>query len=157
MKVADLRAVLIHLQHVYTAGGAKGAAKDLQIIADVLRPHGEKYVSNFITDLNERLSRGKEKSKAGRKSTSLTRAFAAPDESKIASHVALLQSAGTQQASFEEAFERLKADRTLNLTELAEIARRYSNSVTKYRSLAAAHKDISQAFVRRARFENKLQ
>jgi hypothetical protein len=157
MRVAELRTILSHLQQIYVASGAKGPAKDLQVIADVLRSHAEADLSSFIMDLSERLSRGKEKPKARQKAASSGKAASQPDEGQIIFHVARLQEAGTLQSRFEDAFERLKADRSLKLAELSEIARRYSNSVTKYRSLGAAHKDISQAFIRRARFENKLQ
>jgi hypothetical protein len=40
--------------------------------------------------------------------------------------------------------------------EVAEIARQYASTVTKYKSISAAQADIASAFVRRARFENKL-
>lgn len=155
MKVADLRAVLSHLQQVYVAGGAKGPAKDLQIISDVLRAHADDDLSTFLTDLGARLTRAPEKPKGRNKST--VSAKAVLNEGVIASYVALLRDAGTLQPRFDSAFQQLKSDTSLNLSNLTEIAHRYSNSVSKYRSLGAAHKDISQAFIRRARFENKLQ
>jgi len=43
------------------------------------------------------------------------------------------------------------------LSDVAEIARQYSLSVTKYKSIKAAHTDIEKAFLRQARFENKLR
>jgi hypothetical protein len=153
MTVAELRGILSHLQNLYVAGGAKGPAKDLQIIADLLRPHADARLGNFIEDLRARLSQGKAKAKPRQKSD----AKPTLNENTIVAHVTRLRDAGTQQSRFEEALERLKADTALKLADVTEIARRYSNSVTKYRSLAAAQKDISQAFVRRARFENKLQ
>ena len=39
---------------------------------------------------------------------------------------------------------------------LAEIARRYANTVTKYKSMAAAHADIAAPFTQRARFASKV-
>jgi hypothetical protein len=155
MTVADLRGILSHLQNLYVAGGAKGPAKDLQIIADLLRPHAGARLDLFIEDLSARLRQGKAKPPARKKSAAPP--GAALNEASIAAHVAQLRNAGTQQSGFEEALERLKADPSLKLADVTEIARQYSNSVTKYRSLAAAQKGISQAFVRRARFENKLQ
>src|SRR5258708_31479898 len=46
---------------------------------------------------------------------------------------------------------------TITYACLAEIARQYSESVTKYKSIRAAHDDVAKAFVRQARFENKLR
>jgi hypothetical protein len=155
MTVAELRGILSHLQNLYVAGGAKGPAKDLQIISDVLRPHADDQLGRFITDLSDRLIRAKEKPKGRKKSAAPAKA--AINESVIASYVALLREAGTLQTRFDQALQQLKADTSLDLSNLTEIAHRYSNSVSKYRSLNAAHKDISQAFIRRARFENKLQ
>lgn len=155
MKVAEFHSILSHLERVYMAGGAKGPAKDLQIISDVLRPHADTQLSRFVADLSARLISAKEKPKGRKKSAAPVKA--ALDESVIASYVALLREAGTLQTRFDQALQRLKADSSLNLSSLTEIAHRYSNSVSKYRSLSAAHKDISQAFIRRARFENKLQ
>jgi hypothetical protein len=51
---------------------------------------------------------------------------------------------------------RLKADKSLKSAEVAEIARRYANTVTKYKSMAAAHADIASAFTQQARFANKV-
>jgi hypothetical protein len=155
MTVAELRSILSHLQNLYAAGGAKGPAKDLQIIADLLRPHAAARLGNFVEDLSARLAQGKAKPKAGKNSKAL--AGPALNEDSIVAHVTRLRDAGTQQHRFDEALERLKADSSLKLAEATEIAHRYSNSVSKYRSIGAAHKDISQAFIRRARFENKLQ
>jgi len=39
---------------------------------------------------------------------------------------------------------------------VAEIARRYADTVTKYKSIAAAHADIASAFTQRARFASKV-
>jgi hypothetical protein len=156
MTIAELRIILGHLQQVYTAAGSKGPAKDLKIIVDVLRPHGDILVSRFVTEFSERLTQGKERRPARKRSTKKS-GTASLNETAIGFHVSQLHEAGTEQDSFDEAFNRLNADKSLKLGDVAEIARRYANSVTKYRSLSAARKDISQAFVRRARFENKLQ
>lgn len=155
MDVAELRIILGHLQQVYTAAGSKGPAKDFQIIADALRRHGNTLVSSFVAEVSERLIQGKEKRPAKPRSTK-TSGAASLNETAIDFHVSQLHQAGTEQASFDEAFDRLNADKSLKLGDVSEIARRYANSVTKYRSLNAARKDISQAFVQRARFENKL-
>ena len=68
----------------------------------------------------------------------------------------MLRNAGTDRAAFEAVLATLKSDKSVKSATLAEIARRYANTVTKYKSMAAAHADISSAFTQQARFANKV-
>jgi hypothetical protein len=70
--------------------------------------------------------------------------------------LATLCNAGIDRAAFEVVLARLKADKSLKSPAVAEIARRYANTVTKYKSIAAAHTGISSAFTERARFASKV-
>jgi hypothetical protein len=156
MRVAEIRAILLRLQQIYLAAGAKGPAKDVKIMAEVLQPYDSANVGDFVADLNERLIRINQKNKGSRRSGGGQQTENL-NEHAIALHVSRLCEARTQQSQFDDAFQLLNSDSSLDLSNLAEIARRYTNSVTKYRSLSAAHKAITQAFVRRVRFEKKLQ
>ena len=67
-----------------------------------------------------------------------------------------LRNAGIDRAAFEAALATLKADKSVKSAAVAEIARRYADTVTKYKSIAAAHADIASAFTQRARFASKV-
>jgi hypothetical protein len=80
-----------------------------------------------------------------------------PDQNVIQQHLTALRDAGTDQKAFDLAFKELKASKSLKLPDLAEIARQFSLSVKAYKSKAAAHADIENEFIRKARFENRLR
>jgi hypothetical protein len=152
--IAELRLVLGHLQQLYVSAGANGPAKDLKTFSDALQAHAGKPVDLFVAEVRARLGQAEAKPKARKKAA----AESAPrNEDAIGDHVAQLRGAGTDRPMFDQALDRLKADKSLKLPELAEIARQYSDSVTRYKSISAAQNDISKAFVRQARFENKLR
>src|SRR5260370_1380266 len=81
---------------------------------------------------------------------------APPPGGAIASSPAALRDAGIDRAAFEAVLAGLKADKSMKSAAVAEIARRYTNTVTKYKSIAAAHAEISTAFTQQARFANKI-
>jgi hypothetical protein len=154
--VAQLRAVLDGLQAFSVAAGAKAAAKDLQIFSDMLRPYAGSTVTAFCADTSAKLQAASAKPKGGKRATA-ARPRAASNEGAIRQYIADLRDAGIDRSMFDAVFARLNADKSLKAADVGEIARQYANSVTKYKSMAAARDDISKAFVRQARFENKLR
>ncbi len=132
---------------------AKGPAKDLSMLADALKLHADKSVDAFCAAAREKLA---EKPRARNKGSS-SGSIPAANEAAIGDHVRQLREAGTDRQAFDAAFEQLKVDKAIKSPDVAEIARQYSLSVTKYKSIKAAHSDIEKAFVRQARFENKLR
>lgn len=155
LTVAELCVVLDHIRQLCASAGAKGSAKDLEIISKALAPHAETFVNAFCADARTKLSQQLEKPKGKRASASV--GTSASNDEAIRKHVMQLRDAGTNRQAFEAAFERLKGDKDVKSPDVAEIARQYSTSVTKYKSIKAAHTDIEKAFVRQARFENKLR
>jgi hypothetical protein len=151
--VVQLTGVLDMLRFFCQAAGAKTAEKDLQTIADALEARAAQPVAAFSAQvqawLSEAAAKPKGRSKAATKSV-------ASNEEAIASYLAALRDAGIDRAAFEAVLATLKADKSVKAAALAEIARRYANTVTKYKSIAAAHADISSAFTQRARFANKV-
>jgi hypothetical protein len=151
--VAQLKGALDSLQSFCQAAGAKTAAKDLKALAEVLGAHAARPVEAFSAHvqawLSEAAAKPKGRSKAATKS-------ATSNEEAIASYLAALRSAGIDREEFEAALAALKADKSVKSATLAEIARRYANTVTKYKSIAAAHADIASAFTQRARFASKV-
>jgi hypothetical protein len=149
----QLKDVLASLQSFCLAAGAKTAEKDLQALADALSGHAAQPITAFATHaqawLNEAAAKPKGRSKSATKS-------ATSNEETIASYLAALRNAGIDRAAFEAALTTLKADKSLKSAAVAEIARRYADTVTKYKSIAAAHADISGAFTQRARFASKV-
>ena len=156
LKIGELRIVLERLQRLYVVAGANGPAKDLKMFCDVLEGHVDRPVDVFVAELRGRLDSPAAKS-TGRKRVSDTSKNAVSNEEAIRRHLENLGSASTNQDMFDEALDSLKADKSLRLLEVGEIARRYADSVVAYKSVATAYKDISKAFVRQARFANKLR
>jgi hypothetical protein len=152
--VAQLMGVLDSLQSFCQAAGAKTAEKDLKALADALGAHAARPVAAFATHVQAWLSEAAAKPKGRSKSTATKSATS--NEEAIASYLAALRNAGIDRSVFEAAFAALKADRSLKSPAVAEIARRYANMVTKYKSIAAAHADIASAFTERARFASKV-
>jgi hypothetical protein len=153
VKVGQLTLILGQIRELYVAAGASGPAKDLKTLSDALTVHSENSVEAFVAETRRRLSEPPRKSK-GRKKAG---AAAAPlNEGAITSYVAQLNNAGTDRRAFDAVFERLTADKLLRVGELTEIAHRYSGGAAAFKSAAAARSDIAKAFVRQARFANKL-
>jgi hypothetical protein len=78
------------------------------------------------------------------------------DLQAIENYVEGLKRAGTDRAAFEQVFKILTLDTKLKKADLTKVAHQYSGDVIKYKSKAAAHEEINRAFVRKARFINKL-
>jgi hypothetical protein len=152
--VAQLKDSLVRLQSFCQAAGAKTAEKDLKLLADALAVHAAQPVATFSAYVQAWLSEAAAKPKSRSKSAATKSATS--NEEAIASYLAALRNARIDRADFEAVLARLKADKSLKSPEVAEIARRYANSVTKYKSIAAAHADISSAFTERARFASKV-
>jgi hypothetical protein len=155
MTVSELRAVLGKIQQLCASAGGKTAAKELQSFCDILKPYSDMQVANACADIRRHLSqaaaRPARRAKAPGKSTT------APNEDSVQRHLTELRDAGTDQQAFDLAFKKLKVSKSVKSADLSEIARQFSLSVTAYKSKAAAYSDIEKAFVRQARFENKLR
>jgi hypothetical protein len=152
--VAQLTSVLDMLRSFCQAAGAKAAEKDLKALADALGAHAAQPFEAFSACVQAWLSEAAAKPKGRSRSTATKSATS--NEETIGSHLAALRSAGTDRSAFEDAFAALKADKSLRSPAVAEIARRYADTVTKYKSIAAAQADIASAFTQRARFASKV-
>jgi exo-beta-1,3-glucanase (GH17 family) len=152
--VAQLTSVLNSLQSFCQAAGAKAAEKDLEALADALEARAAQPLEAFCAHAQVWLNEAAAKPK-GRSKPTATKS-ATSNEETIASHLSALRDAGIDRAAFEAALATLKADKSLKSPAVAEIARRYADTVTKYKSIAAAHADISSAFTQRARFASKV-
>jgi len=152
--VAGMQATLRDLLTFCHAVGAKTAEKDIKAFADALGEHATKTVEDFCAQADAWLSQEAVKPK-GRGKTGAGKSPAS-NEDAINAHVGELRRAGTDRAAFEAALAALKADKSVKSPAVAEIARRYANTVTKYKSMAAAHADIASAFTQQARFANKV-
>src|SRR5262245_51499714 len=152
MKIGELSVILDRVRQLYLSAGAKGPAKDIKTLSDALGPHADKSVEVFIATIESKLSLANAKSKSRTRATSKLL-----NEDAIRYHIGQLSQAGTDRTAFDHALGELNSDKSLKLGDLAEIARQYSASVTKYKSTAAALQDITKAFIRQSRFENKLR
>jgi hypothetical protein len=152
--VAQLKGVLASLESFCHATGAKPAEKDLRVLIDVLDAHSAEPLASFATHVQAWLSEAAAKPKGLSKTAATKSAMA--NEAAIASYLTALRNAGTDRAAFEAVLARLKTDKSVKSAALSELARRYANSVTKYKSTAAAHADIASAFTQQARFANKV-
>jgi hypothetical protein len=148
--VAGLQVTLRSMLDFCEAAGAKTAAMDIRALSDSLEAHAAESLNVFCAQADAWLAAPKPR--GGGKGAAKKR----PDEAAITSYVAELRDVGTERAAFEGVLAKLKADKSLKSADVAEIARRYANTVTKYRSIAAAHADIATAFTQQARFANKV-
>jgi hypothetical protein len=154
VKISDLCLVLDRLAHIYGSAGANGPASDLKTFKDALSPHSDIPVNEFVRMTLSSLSPPSAKSKRGK------RAPAAPkseplNEPIVRYHVNQLRTAGVDRIAFDRAIAALNDE--VRLADLAEIARQYSSTVTKYKTIASAQQAIAKAFVRQARFANKIR
>ena len=152
--VAQLTKALDSLQSFCQAADAKTAEKDFKALTDALEARAAQPLEAFSAHVQAWLSEAAAKPK-GRSKTTATKS-AASNEEAIASYLAALRNAGIDRAAFEAALATLKADKSVKSAAVAEIARRYADTVTKYKSIAAAHADIASAFTQRARFASKV-
>ena len=153
--VAALQATLRSMLAFCEAAGAKPAAKDIKALSDSLEAHAAESLNVFCAQADAWLAAPKPKGrgKGGAKSGAAKKSL---NEAAIASYLESLRAAGTDRTAFEAALAKLKADKSLKSAEVAEVARRYANTVTKYKSMAAAHADIASAFTQQARFAHKV-
>jgi len=152
--VAQLKGALDSLQSFCQAAGAKTAEKDFKALTDALGARAAQPLEAFSTHAQAWLSEAAAKPKGRSKATATKGATS--NEEAIASYLAALRNAGIDRAAFEAALATLKADKSVKSAAVAEIARRYADTVTKYKSIAAAHADIASAFTQRARFASKV-
>jgi hypothetical protein len=155
MRVSEFRAVLGKIHQLCASAGAKIAAKELQAFSDILKPYSDMQVAKACVDIKHHLSQAT--ANPTRRGKAARQPSAAPDQDAIQRHLTEIRNAGTDQQAFDLAFQKLKASKSVKLRDLAEIARQFSLSVTVYKSKPAAYSDIEKAFVRQARFENKLR
>lgn len=156
--IGELRRALDDIAHLCLAAGAKGAAKDIKLITEALGSIAHSDAVTVLSTIRTRIAEGRTKPRAGRNGAKRAAPkIAALNDDAVAHHLTSLRNAGTNRQLFDMTFQALTADKSLTAADTAEIARRYSDTVTKYKSVKAAHADISKAFVRQARFENKLR
>lgn len=153
--LGELRVIFERVREVCTlAGGSKVAARDLAMFSAMLETHAARTVGEFCASTGDALKALTDKPKGRRKGS---RTPIAANEDAIRLYVVGLREAGTDRTAFEHIFAKLKTDKSVKSRELGEIARQYSLSITRYKSIAAARSDIEKAFVRQARFENKIR
>jgi hypothetical protein len=153
--VSELRSILTNVQRLCASAGAKTAVKDLQTFSDLLKPYSDAAVDKACADIKHSLNQAA--AKPARRSKAPATKTAGREDNAIDRHLTELRKAGADQNAFDVAFKKLKASKSLKLPDLAEIAHQFSLSVAAYESKAAAYTDIEKAFVRQARFENKLR
>jgi hypothetical protein len=155
MTVSELRTILGNIQQLCASAGAKTAAKELQTFSDILKPYSDMRLVEACTEIKHQLSQAT--AKPPKRGKVASKSSTVPNQDAIQQHLTNLRGAGTDQQAFDLAFNKLKATKSAKLPDVAEIARQFSLSVTAYKSKAAAYSDIEKAFIRQARFENKLR
>jgi hypothetical protein len=153
--VAELRTVLGNIQQLYAAAGAKTAVKDLETFSDMLKPYADMPVDKVCAEIKQNLSLSAKN--PAKRSSARAGASTSFNQDLIQQHLTELRNAGIDQQAFDLAFKKLKASKSLKSPDIAEIARQFSLSVTAYKSKTVAYSDIEKAFIRQARFENKLR
>ena len=148
MATKELLAILERLGRLYAAGGAKTAEKDLAKVIQCLTPHVNEPLEAFAAKL---------RSASAPVGPAKQRELAVADEAIVDQCVNRLTEAGTDQDTFEQAFAAVSKDARIRLKEADAIARKFTRQHTAFKTKKAALLAIKQAFVERARFENKLK
>jgi hypothetical protein len=156
MTVRDLLTVLSELRELYAATGATAAEKSIAKVTELLAPHDGKPVETFMANVRAAAESARAKL-AAKSAVKPAPAPAAADELLIDHYVQRLAEAGTDQGAFDEIFAALTADASVKLKEADAIARKFTRHQSPFKTKKAALTAIKQAFVERARFENKLR
>jgi len=153
--MSELRAILGNIRQLFAAAGAQTAVKDLQAFSDILKRYSDMPVDKACAEIKQTLSQPAETPAKPTKQSA--RSSASLNQDLIQQHLTELREAGADRQAFDLAFNKLKAAKSLKSPDVSEIARQFSLSVTAYKSKPAAYTDIEKAFIRQARFENKLR
>lgn len=148
MEISELLTVLDQIKKLFAAGGAKTAEKDIAKVIKLLAPHNSKMIEAFVTEFRSATAPG------GSKKTKLV---AALNKTIVDQHVRHLTDAATDQGAFNQALAALTKDSSVKLKEADAIARAFTRQQSAFKTKKAALTAIKQAFVERARFENKLK
>jgi len=148
MATRELVAILEQLGRLYAAGGAKTAEKDLAKVIECLTPHVNEPLEAFAAKL---------RSASALPGPGKRKELAIADEAIVDQCVTRLTEAGIDQNTFEQAFALVSKDARIRLKEADAIARKFTRQATAFKTKKAALLAIKQAFVERARFENKLK
>ena len=148
MNIREILAALDQLRALYAAGGRKAAAMNIAKVIELLAPHDGKPIEACMNDVRVALAPGAAK---------IVPPAAAVDHALVEQYLHRLGVAGTDERLFEETFAGLAADANIKLKEADAIARQFTRQHLPFKTRKAALTAIKQAFVERARFENKLR
>jgi hypothetical protein len=146
MQIKILKRLLERLRDSYSAVGAAEPAQDMRRVAELLKGHEDKPVSEFVAETKALLHDKKP-------------AFPAPavaTNEVIARHVRSLLRAGTDRSAFDAAMADLDSDNEVGKVELFAIANRYRNEPSggtheiKFKSLKQANGSILDVFLERS-------
>src|SRR5215471_18104647 len=102
MNIGDLCFVLDRLAEIYGSAGAKVPASDLKIFRDVLRPHSNIPVAQFVKIALSGLTPPSARGKARKKASAITKTEPLNEEA-VRYHVAQLRTAGVDKVAFDRA------------------------------------------------------
>jgi hypothetical protein len=148
MEISELLTVLDQIKKLFAAGGAKTAEKDIAKVIKLLAPHNSKMIETFVTEFRSATAAGG--SKKGKLVTPI-------DEAVVGQYLHRLTDVSTDQRAFDQALAALTKDSGVKLKEADAIARAFTRQQSAFKTKKAALTAIKQAFVERARFENKLK
>jgi hypothetical protein len=148
MNIREILAALDQLRALYAACGPKAAEKNIAKVIELLAPHDDKPIEAFIMDVRAAATSAEARTAAP---------ATAVDQAVVDQYAHLLAAAGTEERVFEETFAALTGDANVRLKEADTIARQFTGQQSPFKTRKAALTAIKQAFVERARFENKLR
>ncbi len=150
MKIEELEHILKHISNLYSLGGARGPAKDLQRLIELFEECGQQNVEEFVRQTEESL---RAPGKASQKIKT--------DMSAAARHAQALLAAGIDKVAFAEAMDLIVSDKEVRKNEWLAIANFYLNAPTggthvfKFKTIIEAKKAIKNAFVERLDGQSK--
>jgi|SRR5262245_13772520 len=147
MQIKILKRLLERLRDSYSAVGAAEPARDMRRVADLLKGHENKPVSEFVAETKALLDDTK---------PTFPGPAAATNDEIVARHVRRLLRAGIDRSAFDAAMADLDGDNEVGKVELFAIANRYRNEPSggtheiKFKSLKQANGSIRDVFLERS-------
>ena len=152
MKIAELRAGLEKLVPLLADWRAKIAAEDIARLIELMEGYEDLTVAQFCA----RARKGLESKTAGNGTARTTGRAALPNEKVVAAYVGELNEAKSDRTRFEAVVATMKKDKKVRLTELGEIAARFTDFERRYKNKAEAFEFILQQQISDLRLRNRL-
>jgi hypothetical protein len=153
MSVKKVRDALSEIAAVLGAAGAKTPSKELSALSCALEDGDRKSVTEFFSELGERVTRGKAVGASSAKRTSrksVTKSEPISDQARIDQYVGRLEKAGIDSNEFQAVLSEIRRDKLIRKPEANGIAAAYTKGRLTWPTKGEAFEAIEATFRDRA-------